>query len=71
MRQSTLDLSYVRVVATVESNLATKRERQKTLFTTPAIFPRSRGFSGVWSDKICQFRESAVEFNLFILDDRK
>ena len=47
MKQSTLDLSYVRVVATVEGNLATERERQKTLFTTPAIFPRSRGFSGV------------------------
>ena len=46
MKQSTLDLSYVRVVATVESNLATKRERQKTLFTTPAIFPRAEGLIG-------------------------
>ena len=41
MTQSTLDLSYVRVVATVEGNLATERERQKTLFTIPAIFSRA------------------------------
>ena len=45
MKQSTLDLSYVRVVATVEGNLATERERQKTLFTIPAIFSRFPSFA--------------------------
>ena len=41
MKQSTFYLSYARVVATVEGNLATERERQETLFTIPAIFSRA------------------------------
>ena len=51
MKQSALDLSYVRVVATVEGNLATEDLIYDTrhLFTrlrTYWIKARSRGFSG-------------------------